>query len=155
MRLFKKKSKEPEIIAQEVPISTIYRWYLYDTELVEEVNDLAELVGLSRISEEGETKEKEDSKERVRAIAPLFPFLESIADVSARSFIAVHMNSMLAEEPDLEDEVLEQRAEAMMSVYKTVALSTIMGAFSIGINLGMIENNAVGSDVLAFGDIDE
>jgi hypothetical protein len=155
MSFFRRKQKEPEIISQEIPLSTIFRWYLYDTELVEDVNDLAEMVGLTRISEEGETKEKEDSRERVREVTPLFSFLDFMSDVSARSLVALHMGALLDEDSNLDNELLVEKGEAMMSVYKTVALSTLMGTFSIGLNLGMIEANAVGSDVLEFGDIDE
>jgi hypothetical protein len=146
---------EDEIHTQEVPLSTVYRWYLYDTELVDNVNDLAEMVGLSRISEEGESKEQEDSKARIAAIAPLFPFLESISDVSAKSLCALHLTELLSSEKDVDDEELEERSEAMMSVYKAVALSTLMGAFSIGLHLGMIDTNTVKSDVIEFGEIDE
>jgi hypothetical protein len=153
--MFRGNSDDDEIHTQEVPLSTVYRWYLYDTELVDNVNDLAEMVGLSRISEEGESKEQEDSKTRVAAIAPLFPFLESIADVSAKSLCALHLTELLSSEEDVDDHELEHRTESMMDVYKAVALSTLMGAFSIGLHLGMIETNTVNSDVLEFGEIDE
>ena len=156
MKFFKRKQKEEyEIIAQEIPLSTVYRWYLYDTELVEDINDLAELVGLSRVSEEGELKEKEDSENRVREVAPLFPFLEAISDVSAKALVALHMTSMMEEDEGLSDEELEERGNSMMSVYKAVALSTLMGAFSIGIHLGMIHANAINSDIEMLGGFDE
>ena len=155
MSVFRRKKKEEfEVTTQEVPLSTVYRWYLYDTELVDNINDLAEMVGLSRISEEGESKELEDSGDRVKAIAPLFPFLESIADISAKSLVALHLAEALSSE-DMEDHELEQHGDAMMAVYKAVALSTLMGAFSIGLHLGMIETNTVGADVLDLGGKDE
>jgi hypothetical protein len=156
MSVFRRKKKDEfEVDTQEVPLSTVYRWYLYDTELVENVNDLAEMVGLSRISEEGESKEEEDSKARVTAIAPLFPFLEAIADVSAKSLVALHLAEVLNSEDELDDHDLEHQGDAMMAVYKAVALSTLMGAFSISLHLGMIETNTVGSNVLDFGGFDE
>jgi len=47
MSVFRRKKKDEfEVDTKEVPLSTVYRWYLYDTELVENVNDLAEMVGL-------------------------------------------------------------------------------------------------------------
>jgi len=152
--VFKGNSDDEEISTQEIPLSTVYRWYLYDTELVDNVNDLAEMVGLSRISEEGECKEIEDSEDRVKSVAPLFPFLESIADISAKSLVALHLAEALSSD-DMEDHELEQHGDAIMAVYKAVALSTLMGAFSIGLHLGMIETNTVNSDVLEFGEIDE
>jgi len=44
----------------DIPVSTIVRWYMYDTSLYDE-NDLAELIGLNRVSQEGHVKEQEDS----------------------------------------------------------------------------------------------
>ena len=79
---------------QEVPLSTIYRWYLYDTELVEDVNELAEMIGLSRVSDEGDSKEREESEVRVREIAPIYPYLEAISDVSAKSLVAMHLSAI-------------------------------------------------------------
>jgi hypothetical protein len=146
---------EDEIYSQKVPLSTVSRWYLYDTELVDNVNDLAEMVGLSRISEEGESKEQEDSKARVAVVAPIFPFLEFISDVSAKSLCALHLTELLSSEDEVDDKELEERSEAMMSVYKAVALSTLMGAFSIGLHLGIITTDTINTDVSEFGEIDE
>ena len=155
MSIFRRNKKDEfEITTQEVPLSTVYRWYLYDTELVDNINDLAEMVGLSRISEEGESKELEDSGDRVKAVAPLFPFLESIADISAKSLVALHLAEAINSD-DMEDHELEKHGDEILAVYKAVALSTLMGAFSIGLHLGMIETNTVGADVLDFGGIDE
>jgi hypothetical protein len=155
MSIFRRKNKDEfEVTTQEIPLSTVYRWYLYDTELVDNVNDLAEMVGLSRISEEGESKELEDSGDRVKAIAPLFPFLESIADISAKSLVALHLAEALDSEK-LGDDELEQHGDAIMAVYKAVALSTLMGAFSIGLHLGMIETSTVKADVVDFGGLNE
>ena len=41
---FKRKKAEYEIISNEIPMSTILRWYLYDTGL-DDANKLAEFVG--------------------------------------------------------------------------------------------------------------
>lgn len=155
MSIFRRNKKEEfEVATQEIPLTTVYRWYLYDTELVEDINDLAEMIGLSRISEEGERKEQEDSEERIKAIAPVFPFLEAISDVSAKTLVAIHLAEVLNSE-DLTDIELEERGDSMMSVYKSVALSTLMGAFSIGLHLGMIDTSTVKSDVLNLGEFNE
>ena len=154
MSFFKRKKEEYEVHAQEVPLSTVYRWFLYDTCIVDNINDLAEMIGLSRISEEGELKEEEDSLNRVDAIAPLYPFLDSIATVSAKSFCALHLSKLFAED-EADNDLFEQQAEAMFEMYKDMALSTLVATFSIGLHLGMINTNTVNSDVLELGDIDE
>lgn len=151
MKNFFKKKKEPEdefdIITQELPLSTIFRWYLYDTELVEDINNLAELVGLSRVSEEGETKEIEDSKARVKKISPLYTFLESISEISARVLTSIHLSEIVLEESP-SDKELEFMGEEAFDVYKAVALSTLIGAFSIGLNMGIINSPTVGLHVV-------
>lgn len=151
MRFFGKKPKEThETVLHEVPMSTVFRWYLYDTELSEDTNELAELVGLSRVSAEGDEKEQEDSERRVKEVAPMFNFLDAISEFSARSLVAIHMTELIDEDEDVEDSVLEAKAEASYAIYKAVALSTLMGAFSIGIELGMIEPNVIGSNIIDF-----
>ena len=40
-----------------IPFTTLIRWYLYDLE-VENPNKIAELLGLTPISQEGEEKER-------------------------------------------------------------------------------------------------
>ena len=50
MAWFRRKKAEYEIISNEIPMSTILRWYLYDTGL-DDANKLAEFVGLNKVSE--------------------------------------------------------------------------------------------------------
>ena len=66
----------------DIPVSTIVRWYMYDTSLYDE-NDLAELIGLTRVSQEGHVKEQQDSDNRILAIEQYVPFLEQMAEISA------------------------------------------------------------------------
>jgi len=61
---FKKKDNNYEIFTRDIPLSTILRWYIYDTELGEP-NDVVEVMGLNRASEEGDEKEREDSDLRL------------------------------------------------------------------------------------------
>ena len=61
-RFRKSKYKNVQL---DIPMTTILRWYLYDTELYDP-NEISELLGLSRVSEEGNTKEKQDSEIRVK-----------------------------------------------------------------------------------------
>ena len=57
---FRKQEPEYELTSNDVPMSTVSRWYLYDTSIAEDINEMAEIIGLSRISEEGEAKEQEE-----------------------------------------------------------------------------------------------
>ena len=144
----RKKLPELDIITNDVPLSTVARWYLYDTALVENVNDLADSIGLSRISEEGEVKEEEDSERRMMNSAALFPFLESMADLSARVMTAIHFDEMADSHPEIDedDDEMVEMLTGMHNIYKATALSTLVGTFSVALELGIIESSTVSSD---------
>ena len=137
-------------------MSTVSRWYLYDTGLSDNINDLADGIGLSRISEEGETKEQEDSDRRMDNTEPLFSFLHSMSELSATVMSVVYMNEMAIEAKEIDPEELEEMMDNMHNVYKVIALSTLMGTFSSALELGIISSNILSSDTyLAEGDLDE
>jgi len=47
----------------------------------------------------------------------------------------------------MSDEELKEKAEAVKDVYKAVALSTLMGTFSVALNIGIIHTDTVDSGV--------
>jgi len=125
-----------------VPLSTILRWYLFDT-AVSDHSVIGELIGLSPISEEGESKELEDSEERLSKLAFILPFIDSMSDISANFMTAIHCKEAgKVQGIELDDEDVE----AMISVYKLVSISTLIGTFSIALNLGLIQPNGVASE---------
>jgi hypothetical protein len=112
---FFKKDIEYQTIQTDIPMTTIMRWYLYDTELVEP-NELAEDIGLSLVSEEGDVKEKEDSNNRISEILHVIPYLETISNISANVLVSLHLKELEennpgaleefdAEEPGYDDEI--------------------------------------------------
>jgi hypothetical protein len=145
--------KESSTHENAVPLSTVLRWYLYDTALVEleEVNDMAEALGLSRISSEGEDMELAESYLRVSEIEPLLPFLESMADMSAQLLTAVHIKEAL-EQGTADDTDLAASAEKLTVVYKAIALSTLVGTMSSAVYLGLVNHNTVKTNVESTGD---
>ena len=144
---FFKKEEEYEVVQSSIPMSTIYRWYLYDTALAHP-NKLAEKVGLTRVSDEGHAKEREDSLERLENIAPLFPYFDAISDMSAEVMLAIQ--SMEEQEPLTPEELA-----STTTVFKAIALSTLIGAASIGVYLGIMDADAIRSDVLEMDMTDE
>lgn len=151
--LGRKPKEEPRTHSSAVPLSTVFRWYLYDTALVEldEVNDMAEALGLSRISSEGEDMELAESELRMSEIEPLLPFLESMADMSAQLLTAVHIKEAI-EQGTAEDSDLEASAEKLNVVYKAIALSTLIGTMSSAIYLGLVHHNTIKTDIEQSGD---
>ena len=146
MKWFKRLfSREPEyeIVSNEVPMSTLLRWYLYDTRLAEP-NTLVEELGLNKVSEEGEDKEKEDSDNRLANIATMFPFMDTIADFSVNTMLAMQITK--AEEHD--EELSEEDLETSGIIYKAIAMSTLIGFLSIATHLDIIHPTLLNSGEL-------
>jgi hypothetical protein len=134
---FKKKDDDYQIFTRDIPLSTILRWYIYDTELGEP-NDVVEVMGLNRASEEGDEKEREDSEMRLDSIGYLMPYLDSMADIAADVITAVQVDEITKDNPDNVEEI-ERELGTMRVLYKIVSLSAIMGAFASAMEIGLIE----------------
>ena len=154
MSWFKRRKDEYEIVTSQIPMTTVYRWYIYDTVPDANANEIAVSLGLNPISPEGEAKEREDSEERLLQVQELFPFVETISELSAKVMTSIHLKELDGIDSEDKDIIL-QNVDSMASVYKAIAFSTLIGAFSIGINLGMIEQNAFNLDTFYLGDEDE
>lgn len=117
-----------------IPLTTLARWYLYDTDL-EEPNKIAPKLGMSLVSEEGNEKELEDSDKRIDRILTLYPFIGAIADINARAVSAAQIMHMEKQNGgiDLAD------SEGMISeLYRTIGHAAITSAFSTAIELGIV-----------------
>jgi hypothetical protein len=154
---FRKKfnSDKYEIVSSDVPFSTITRWYLYDTDLVKNKNEIAEMLGLTPISEEGENKEQEDSDNRIKQMAPLMPYLEAMSELSANAISSMHIKELLSKVPEDKQEQALEELESMGTVYKAIALSTLIGSFSIALNLGMISHDTFDTRFMELGDMED
>ena len=138
----RKKHTEDEVVSHDVPMSTVARWYLYDTDLTDDVNGLAEMIGLTPISDEGEAKEREESTARIDALRAIYPFLDLMSNISAEALTMHHLKELTTED-DIEKSALVKDLKNMQVVYRAVALSTLIGSFSIALNLGLIDTDAV------------
>jgi hypothetical protein len=129
----------------EFPASTLLRWFIYDVGVGDE-NALAEHLGLTRVSEEGNTKEKEDSDNRLIEIKELFPYIDYISTVSSDVITAAQLKvlkeSPLNTSPEVKKE-LENDLEIMREIYRSVAATTLLGAIAIGVRLGVLEQGGV------------
>lgn len=141
-RLFYREH-EYEVHKAEIPMSTIVRWYLYDTELYNPIQ-LAEMIGLSSISEEGDNKEHEDSESRLNDINDYLPFLMEMAEISANVLTTIQLKE-IAESNYLSELAEDMPPEIMQSLFKAVALSTLVGTFSIANRLNIINGGTAPS----------
>jgi hypothetical protein len=123
---------------QEIPFSTITRWSLYDLAL-DHPNKVAVDLGLNPVSDEGHDKEREDSDLRLANVQPLLPFIEITAELTARILSSVQLAEIegMDESVDLDPEDVD----IMIAFFKSVALSSLIVAFSSAIQLDMIHSN--------------
>lgn len=138
MGWFKRGKPKYEVVSTELPMSTILRWYLYDTGL-DDANKLAEFVGLNKVSEEGDAKEQEDSDIRVSRIMELLPYIDALSDISADTMEALH--KLNGKGIDL----TEEETESSKIIYKAVSMSSLIGALSIGISIGILNSGTLSS----------
>jgi hypothetical protein len=134
---------EPEIIRMDIPLTTVSRWYLYDTGLaIDNANQIAEAIGLTPVSEEGDLKEKQDSAIRLSEVDYLIPFLDHLSDISADTLIAIQKQEM-----ETSDEVDSKELIMLRTIYKAVSFSSLIGTFSIAVDLGLVDSaNVVTSE---------
>jgi hypothetical protein len=135
-------------LTTDVQLSTIARWYVYDTGVGNE-NEVAEAIGLTPVSEEGDRKEKEDSEARVERLEPLFSFIDYMSTVAADSVVSMQLKHMKIEHPE---HATEKETEIIFSLYKSLSMASLIGAFSSAIELGIVSLDAVSSNVI---DIDK
>ena len=138
MAWFKRRNPKYEVVSTEVPMSTILRWYLYDTGL-DDANKLAEFVGLNKVSAEGDVKEQEDSDIRVSGIMELMPYIDALSDISADTMVALHRSNGKGADLTAEE------VESSKIIYKAVSMSSLIGALSIGISIGILNSGALSS----------
>lgn len=145
-KFFKKKDEDVFVFPdKEVPASTVVRWFIYDTSLDDE-NEIAQLLGLTRVSEEGDAKEREDSDYRLSAIKELFPYIDHMSELSAEIVTLIQLqsieNSKGADLEEAKEQLLEDLA-VMKLMYKAVAASALLGGLSIAMRLGIINEGKV------------
>jgi hypothetical protein len=128
-----------EIIQNDVPTSTLVRWYLHDL-VVESPNEIAAKFGLTPISDEGIQKEEQDSQYRIQKLAPLIPYLNLIADINARVIAYTQLRASMSE--GLEDEI-----EELMEFYAAVGMSALISAFASGIEIGIIQPTSLNTTI--------
>jgi hypothetical protein len=158
-KFFKKDNDDNfDFVSDEFPSSTLLRWFIYDVGVGDE-NALAEHLGLTRVSDEGNTKEQEDSDNRLVEIKEIFPYIDYISTISSDVITAAQLKvlkeSPVTHSPELQKE-LEDDLQIMREIYRSVAATTLLGAISIGVRLGVLEQGGVALEEIDLeGDNDE
>jgi hypothetical protein len=156
-RFFNRKKKENqfdvEFFTKDVPLSTIARWYIYDTELAEP-NEVADLLGMTYVSEEGNEKERQDSDNRLEAINYLLPYINMISDISSDVITSIQVSEITKKNPDDKEEI-EREINTMATLYKVIGMAAVVGAFSTAMDLGLIKPGDVSGTDLGWKDFNE
>lgn len=132
---------ETVISRKEVQISTLLRWFLYDTGLAEP-NEIAVAIGLNPVSAEGETKELEDSKKRFESIEYLLPFLETVANLSSNVITTIQIQEIMKSSGKDEAQI-EHETELMSEMYRVLSLSALVAGIGAAFDIGLISHGEV------------
>lgn len=147
--MFFKKKKHPyrsERVVTEVSLPTLARWYAYDAGL-DEPNDIADALGMLPTSADGTKIEEQESDRRVDKVIPLMPLLHCIADINAQAISSLQFNHFTKDQ-GMDSKDLEHEKEHIEEMYRHVGLSALMAAVSAGIELGILETNAIGGQIV-------
>lgn len=140
---FWKRNKEPEYVtaSHTVPLSTLFRWYCYDLR-IDNPNKIAEAVGLTPISSEGEEMERRDSDLRVLRVLPYMNFFNTIADINSIALSESQMSIFdnLVDTDGASKEELDDIMERIVEVYKLISISALVAGFSSAFALDLVSN---------------
>lgn len=142
----RRKDDEFEVFTSEVPVTTMVRWFIHDIGYGEDKVD--DLIGLPPISDEGNSKELQDSSSRLSELQPLVPFIDSMSDIAANVLSSIAIYSVDDDDIPVGEDV-EELAELLGQLYKSISLSTLIGAFATASALGLIQITALTSDLQA------
>ena len=141
-KFWEKPEYEPEFIVEtnDVPTSTLLRWYLYDSGS-KSPNKRAEALGFTPVSAEGEEMELRESRERLDNLDPYVGFLAMMSDISglvtAETF-SEHIETLGLALPEDMDE--EEAKERIADMFTSFAISCLIPSFSAALQLGIIVN---------------
>lgn len=123
----------------DVPTSTLFRWFLYDTGM-DNPNKFATSAGFNPISDEGEELELQDSIERLRRVVPLKSFIRLMSNITGDVLAESMMGSMTKAGLLDDTKDLENEKEALTEICMGIAMSSLVPAFAAALELGLIVN---------------
>ena len=146
---FWKKSKHPyksERLVTEVSLPTLARWYAYDAGL-DHPDEVADALGMLPTSEDGVRMEEQDSDRRTERVMPLIPLIETIADINAQAIATLQMDRYTNDQGMDPDDLAHERIH-IEDMYRQIGFSALLAGISAGIELGILETNAIGGGII-------
>lgn len=124
--------EEPQPEPELVSIPILRRRMLYDAGLPN-VEEIAALMGLIPLSEDGAEREAEESARRQDAVVCLLPLI-----LEHSAWMAAVLAYMHKDQHDLEDEQVAQ----LYRTFESLVRSSLLGSLSVMNDLGLVEVKA-------------
>lgn len=138
----KTTSVEVFIDSKEIPSSTLFRWFLYDSG-VDVPNKIASAAGYTPVSDEGDELERRESRERLRRVRPFESFIDMLSSITGQ-VLAETLDNLLDDSEssfnDLTEEQQETQKQIMTILYTKVAEVALIPAFAAALELGLVVN---------------
>lgn len=137
MKFFKRKTKSTKSSAHQLSLPILIRQTIYDSMLTP-AEEIANIMGLPRISFEVAEMEEQASEMRLHRISDLTPFIDAHSDIVAQIATAAYTLDSEAEELDGVDD--------LMNLFKIVSLASTVSCISTLVNLEIITSNVEDKD---------
>jgi hypothetical protein len=141
------QEQESEYVMDKIPLSTLFRWYMYDMN-VDEPNKHTKVFDLTPVSPEGDEKERQESDLRSDQVEPLLSFLNLYANMNAR-YIFEMQKAELLDAPEMTEEKLKGESAKIQAFYRQITFAGLVTTFSSALELGLITVNG------SYAEIDE
>ena len=143
MRWFRKKRRRIETRIIDIPLPILTRQNVYDS-IFDDVEKIANTMGLPPVSQDVSDMEKDASYKRIAKFAPLLPFIDAQADISARVSATAYLITLSADEDDRQ--MLEKELDEIVALFKLVSVSAAVSCISTLINLDLLSTDVVPKD---------
>jgi hypothetical protein len=135
MSFFRKKAKESFIKVHAISPGSLTRKVIYDSGC-RYPEDVAELMGLSRVSEDVAEMEEYASEARIDRLSPIFSIIESHSAIAAQ----VNAFSYLRSTQDENDEAPDEEVIfALIQMFKTVSHSATVSCLASLLDLNLFK----------------
>jgi len=132
---------------ERIPLSTLFRWYLYDTHPGTNPSKYNKIFNLLPVSDEGHAKEAEDSEARLDKIAPLASFLQFYANATSEFVVELNKDTFTKYTGSKDPDEQEQHLEVLKESYAINAYYALVSAFSTAVDLGLVRVQGIQTKV--------
>jgi hypothetical protein len=134
-----------EIEISKIPLTTLYRWYMYDMN-VDNPNTHLDVFEITPVSEEGHEKELEESGIRTNRLDPLLPLINLYASMNAQYVFEMQKQDLI-DAGLITAEKLEHDKGSLKQLYKQITFSGLLTMLSSALELGLVHLDSSQIDI--------